>query len=166
MAPDVPRLRLLRGDEAQLFRDYEVALKCAVRHNVNAPEQVVEDACSNAWLQLLRYQPGRTNIFAWLRTVAIREAWRAAERERREVKLDRLPALRDPHATPLEQQLAARDALALLASLPERQRRYLTLLVAGHSHDEIVRHCRTTQTNVTKHLGRARRHLRLVDDRS
>jgi RNA polymerase sigma factor (sigma-70 family) len=157
-------LRLLRGDEAQLFRDYEIAFKSAVRHHVNAPEPVIEDACSNAWLQLLRTQPDRTNIFAWLRTVAIREAWRLAERERRKTTLERLTTHSDPHATPLEQQLAARDALALLAALPDRQRRYLTLLVAGHSRNEISEHTGSTSRMIDRQLTRARRHLRLVRD--
>ena len=50
----------------------------------NAPAQTIEDACQHAWAILLR----RDDItldrggFAWLATVAIREAWRLAARAR------------------------------------------------------------------------------------
>jgi DNA-directed RNA polymerase specialized sigma24 family protein len=157
---------MLRGDEAQLFRDYEVALRCAVRHAVCATEAIIEDACSHAWLQLCRTQPDRDNIFAWLRTVAIREGWRLAARQRRDRTLETLPGETGPCAAAIDDALRAREALATLAALPERQRRYLTLIVSGCSYDEIVRHCATTTTNVNKHLCRARRHLNAVRDDS
>lgn len=166
MAHDIPRARMLRGDEAKLFRDYEVALRCAVRHSVCASEAIVEDACSYAWLQLMRHQPERTSIFAWLRLVAIREGWRLAERQRRDAALDELPAGAGPQATAIDDTVAAREALATLAALPERQRRYLTLVVLGCTYREIVRRYGTTTTNVDKHLRRARRHLKAVRDSS
>ena len=59
-----------RGDEAELFMRHHRPLLRAVGRAVNAPPQVVEDACQNAWLVLLLYQPDRTPaLFAWLRTV-------------------------------------------------------------------------------------------------
>jgi len=53
--------------------------------------------------------------------------------------------------------------LGSLASLPERQRRYLTLLVAGYGYQEIVRLTDATYTNVNKHLTRARASVRRAD---
>lgn len=56
---------------------------------MNAPEAIVEDACAFAWQRLIECQPERTErIFAWLRTVAIHEAWRMARRERVAGSLD------------------------------------------------------------------------------
>ena len=161
---DVPRLRLLRGDEAQLFRTYEVALHCAVRAKVQAPESLIEDACSFAWLQFLRCQPDRATAFPWLRLVAVRECWRLSRRERRDAHLEELPGFQPPAPDTVESGVEARRALHTLASLPGRQRRYLTLLVSGHSYDEITRHCDVTYTNVNKHLARARRTIRDEND--
>ena len=62
-----------RGDEAELFARYHDMLLRAVSRQASAPAVVIEDACAFAWLQLLRYQPQRDNIVAWLVTVAVRE---------------------------------------------------------------------------------------------
>ena len=165
MADTTPTVRILRGDEAELFRQHELALKRAVRAAVNAPEQCIEDACSFAWLQLLRRQPDRATVFGWLRTVAIHEAWVLAARERRDGHLEEFPAFDDRRGAEPPPVVEAHAALRLLAELPEKQRRYLALIVAGFSYNEIADRCDATYTNVNKHLARARRHLRLVADR-
>jgi RNA polymerase sigma factor (sigma-70 family) len=150
----------LRGDEERLFLALNQQLARVVRGVVNGPDALIEDACSFAWMQLVRCQPQRETVFPWLTKVAAREAWRLSRRERREAHLEELPEAavrRDPTA---ERELAARDALAALAALPERQRRYLTLLIAGYRYAEIVDLCGVTHTNVNKHLVRARASLR------
>ena len=164
MAQSTPIVRMLRGDEAELFRRHEFALKRAVRAAVHAPEACIEDACSFAWLQLLRRQPDRATVFGWLRTVAVHEAWVLAARERRDGHLEEFPAWDERRPAEAPPVVEAHTALRLLAELPERQRRYLALLAAGFSYDEIAHRCDATYTNVNKHLARARRHLRLVDD--
>ena len=59
--------------------------------------------------------------------------------------------------------LEAREALEILASLPDRQRADLTLLVAGFSYDEIAELTGgRTYTNVNKHLAKARARVRLA----
>ena len=66
----------LRGDEEQLYRDHHRRLVSSVGWAVQADPALIEDACARAWEQLIHHQPQRTErIFAWLRTVAIREAW-------------------------------------------------------------------------------------------
>jgi RNA polymerase sigma factor (sigma-70 family) len=164
VAHDIPQPRMLRGDEAELYRDHSAALRAAVRHFVHAGDEVVDDACSFAWLQLMRYQPNRETVFAWLRTVAVREAWRIAERDARERTIEHLPTDREPRRGDLSRETDARDALRALAALPHRQRAYLTLLVTGHSYDEIAHRHHVTRTAVNRHLARARRHLRLDRD--
>ncbi len=165
MAHDPPRVQLLRGDEADLFRTYEGALRAAVRFSVNASDEIIEDACSYAWLELCRRQPARDNVFAWLRVVAVRKAWRDRDNEQREaLRLAAVPEDREPLRLDLAHEVRARDALRALAALPPRQRTYLTLIVAGHSYDEIARRHGVTTRTVNRQLGRARRHLRLVRD--
>jgi RNA polymerase sigma factor (sigma-70 family) len=166
MAPDTPPLRLLRGDEAELFRTYEVALRAAVRHRVNTGDAVIEDACSFAWLQLMRHQPNRDTVFAWLRTVAVREAWRLHALAVRELPSDLIYA--DRHAPP-DQLLTITDARRLIDAigvLSPRQRLVLLLFVSGHSYNEIAADHDLSATAVNKALVRARRHLRAVHDPS
>jgi len=158
----------LRGDEGELYRRHHQALLRAVARQVNAPEALVEDACQRAWIILLRRQPDREPaLFAWLRTVAVREAWALSRAQRRTVALEELtdidgdesPVLAGP-VDHLEDALEARRALRALATLPDRQRRYLTRLASGHSYQEIAHAEHASYTNVNKHLARARRTLR------
>jgi len=63
---------------------------------------------------------------------------------------------------PVEPELRneAREALAALARLPDRQRRPMTLKVAGHSYQEIGRELGWSYTQVNRHLTRARKRLK------
>lgn len=56
----------------------------------------------------------------------------------------------------------ARDALRALAALPERQRRYLELRVAGFSYREIAGLTGSSYTSVNKQLTRARARVKLA----
>jgi DNA-directed RNA polymerase specialized sigma24 family protein len=158
-----------RGDEDELYRQHHRDLHRAVARVVRAPHELIEDACQVAWTILLRTQPERHAIFAWLRVVAIHEAYRLSAIERRDARLERLrpeqgdwqDAIADPRS--LEDAVAAVEALRALASLPERQRADLTLKAAGYSYDEIrARTPGRTFTNVNKSLVKARRRLRLA----
>src|SRR3954451_22323395 len=120
---------MLRGDEAQLYREHQAELRQSVRRAVHGPDACIDDACSFAWLQLLRLQPDRATVFGWLRKVAVHEAWRLARRERRDGHLEALPVWEEHcGASDLDATVDAHDAIATLAAVPERQRRYLTLL--------------------------------------
>jgi RNA polymerase sigma factor (sigma-70 family) len=164
----------LRGDEGALFARHNEALRRAVARRVRAPEAVIEDACAFAWLQLLRCQPRRDTALAWLRAVAVHEAWRLARQQRTEAAIDTtadparerdtsrelaVATLVELGAT-LEQRLDAREALRALAALPDRQRRALQRKVAGLSYQEIAAEQDSSTTAVNRHLTRARRRLR------
>jgi RNA polymerase sigma factor (sigma-70 family) len=138
-------------------------------------EAVVEDAALFAWLQLLRCQPERDRIRAWLFVVARREAWRLHAEARKVDSLDAAIRVDEPSgerggAGPLVERIAgretvedahtAREALRALAALPDKQRRYLTLHVAGHGYREICALEGASYTNVNKHLARARGRVR------
>jgi len=153
-----------RGDEAELFARYHDMLLRAVSRRASAPAVVIEDACAFAWAQLLRYQPQRDNIAAWLVTVAAREAWRLSRRQRAELsdeleQPDRYAHLEDVGAT-LDDQIAAREALRAVAELPERQRHLLARQAAGLSHDEIAAETGDSWRTVDRQLGRARAQIR------
>jgi DNA-directed RNA polymerase specialized sigma24 family protein len=152
---------MLRGDEADVYRDLHKRLAAIVRTRVTANDAIREDACSYAWLQFLRHQPNRDTALCWLATVAIREGWRLASQAG-----DLTPTGHTIAVARVDTELAhdAREALTDLAGLPDRQRRYLTLLVSGHTYTDICHHTGATHTNVTKHLSRARRTLRAVQN--
>jgi DNA-directed RNA polymerase specialized sigma24 family protein len=156
-APPAPR-----GDEDRLYRQHHRELHRAVARVVRAPRELIEDACQTAWAALLRTQPDRYAIFAWLRVVAIHEAYRLADIDRRARHLERLnldehdwELVADPRT--LDETVAALEALLTLASLPERQRSDLTLKIAGYSYEEIrALTPERTFTNVNKSLVKAR----------
>jgi DNA-directed RNA polymerase specialized sigma24 family protein len=155
------------GDEDELYRCHHRELHSAVAHIVRAPRELIEDACQTAWAILMSSQPDRYAIFAWLRAVAVHEAYRLSAIDRRDARLERLrPEDGDWHnvtADPrsLADAIEALEALRVLASLPERQRRDSVLKVAGYSYEEIraLTPGRTT-TNVSKSLVKARARIR------
>jgi RNA polymerase sigma factor (sigma-70 family) len=152
----------LRGDEDELYRRHNRDLRRAVAHAVHAPHELIEDACQNAWMILLRAQPERASIFGWLYVVATREAFRLCERDRRHVHLEATLSAGSwdaviADAFSIDAILESREALEMVASLPDRQRSDLTLLVAGFSYVEIAeRTGGRTYTNVNKHIAKAR----------
>lgn len=60
----------------------------------------------------------------------------------------------------LDSQLEAKRGLSILASLPERQCRYLALLVAGYCYQEIVELDGVTYTWTNRHITEGLRVLR------
>jgi hypothetical protein len=156
-----------RGDEAELFRRHHRDLLRAVAHAVNAPRELIEDACQIAWAILLRAQPDRHTVFGWLRVVAIHEAYRLSAIERRETRLaspraadrESLRLIAESHT--LDDALEALEALRALAALPDRQRVDLALKVAGYTYEEIrILTGGRTFTNVSKSLVKARTRIR------
>jgi DNA-directed RNA polymerase specialized sigma24 family protein len=159
-----------RGDEAELYLLHHDPLVRAVARMVNAPAALVEDACQTAWLILLRRQPDRDTVFAWLRIVAVHEAYRLSREERRHARLEALAEGGEWEtfagaAPSLEDTIEARRALAVLAALPQVQREDLALFVAGFGYAEIARlgaH-RRSPNNVNKHLVKARARIRRLE---
>jgi DNA-directed RNA polymerase specialized sigma24 family protein len=131
-----------------------------VRMKINTSDDIIDDACAFAWMQLLRCQPRRDTLFAWLRTVATREALRLDRIERRHTAadFDRLdhPSLRD-HRTDPQAQDELIDALITLASLEDRQRLALGLYALGLRHNDIAEITSDTARSVARQMLRARR---------
>ncbi len=77
-AGDEPLLRL-RGDEPELYLEYNAMLIRRVRWALNASPEDIDDACEFAWVQFLRRQPDRDRLWrSWLFETAKRQAWRLA----------------------------------------------------------------------------------------
>jgi RNA polymerase sigma factor (sigma-70 family) len=162
----MPRAPHLSRDEqiAELYRDHADTLIANVAKRLHATpsDPVVDDACQEAWLLLVRHPDvaieGR--IRGWLHLVAIREAWRLHKRDTRDARGGRLlvdePVLGpEDLAVDRERHHARRAALA---ELNPRQQRDLFLQAAGYGYDEIAALTDTPRNTVNRHLrdGRAR----------
>jgi RNA polymerase sigma factor (sigma-70 family) len=153
-----------RGDETELFERYGEQLVRIVQGVMGVPRHLAEDACSFAWLQLLRCQPGRDSLFAWLRVVATREALRLLKGQARLAAFDEdavepPPALVDGGAS-LELAIDAHEALEQLTALSPQQTRIFSLHVAGLSYEEICEVTGYSWTQVNRHMVRSRAKLR------
>jgi len=156
------------GDETTLFAELYPKLARQVRRLLRTTEQNVQDACSFAFLQLLRYQPSRESVFSWLLTVAVREA---VKLDRRGPRDGRFPAREDGvELEPVDERadpelrleaLAALGAIAA-AGLTARQARIVALHAAGHTYESISEMLALSERTVERQLLRARRKLRLA----
>lgn len=144
------------------FARYAHRLEKAVRANVRAPDAVIEDACSFAWLQRLTHEPDRATVYPWLTKIAIRHAWRLMSRETREVPLESLAEDMDVRHAAVDVELAmrARDAIIAVADLPERRRQLVSMILAGYAHDEISQLTNMSCRTINKQLTKARKSLR------
>jgi DNA-directed RNA polymerase specialized sigma24 family protein len=149
-----------RGDETALYEAWAPRLLRTVASCVNTSDANVHDACSIAWMQLLRCQPRRETALAWLITVAKREAIRLDQADRRDaeaLEVDRVP---DPHGvTPGREALA--DTLGLVARLHPRRRAMLLEHASGYTFDEIAARHGVTRARACALVYKAR--LQLAD---
>jgi RNA polymerase sigma-70 factor, ECF subfamily len=152
----------LCGDEAELFAAHHAALRARVCRHVRTSASNVDDACSFAWVQLLRRQPDRATVLEWLTTVAIREAIRLDQHSRRYDGLEGVADRASAHGTLTRAEALA--ALEVVATLPPRQRDVLALQVAGYSYDEIAQLTGRTARAVDRHLRRAHAAVRRARD--
>jgi DNA-directed RNA polymerase specialized sigma24 family protein len=168
-----------RGDEADLYRRHHRRLLQAVSHAVNAPPDVIEDACQTAWAALLRCTVERATVFAWLRIVAIHEAWKHAARTRTEtpagafltacageLELGEHP---EPAADTrdVSDQVAARihhaQRLADLATIKPHELQALYLKGLGYRYREIMQITGASYTAVNRRITEGRRSLRKLE---
>jgi DNA-binding CsgD family transcriptional regulator len=150
-----------------LYRRYQGRLRAWLAGRVSASPALVEDACASAWMILIAKRPDcGERVFGWLCTVALHEAYRLLRLERREPPRehgDRQPAFVPPGRDDPEAALEAKRALLALASLRERERRYMAWQAGGYRYREIQTLAGgATYTNVNKHLTRAHARLRVL----
>jgi len=118
--------------------------------------ELVEEACSFAWAQLIRKQPQRPTVFAWLWRVAVRELWRL---QRAEAGQQKAREPRPKACSPIEIRHTWIEALDALGALLPRQRRMLGLQTAGYTYDDICEATGATWRTVDRQLVRARKRL-------
>jgi RNA polymerase sigma factor (sigma-70 family) len=162
-------------DVARLYVEESVRVRRIVRMSVTAPPAVIEDACQVAWSRLLihRARLRRESARAWLVRVAVREAIKSIQRERRERSLEALleqggrsaaggsadPGMTLPTPALIEDLVEQKNRLDSIRALPERQRRLLWLQGLGLSYREMAGETGMTRRTVERQLMRARSSL-------
>jgi DNA-directed RNA polymerase specialized sigma24 family protein len=166
-------------DIARLYRRHHRDLERAVTAAVRAPREVVEDACQTAWTIMLRSQPRQATWFAWLRVVAIRQAWEQCARIRNErpagafisadaSEIGAFEYPEPPAETPdIPDRVADRmqhaNRLADLAAIKPNDRRTLYLLGLGYRYREIMQLTGASYTAVNRRITEGRRALQKLE---
>ena len=158
--------KITLDDIAVLYTALAPNLERIVRLDVQASDQVIEDACQFAWAGLVAHADRlRGNgTLSWLAKTAIREAFKLSRRDRRELSLDHAletdgDALGPPGPAP-DELIQAREQLASISLLPERQQRLLWLQGLGLSYREMAVHAHCSERTIERQLLRAKRGLR------
>jgi RNA polymerase sigma factor (sigma-70 family) len=160
---------------ARLYAEEAVRVRRIVRMSVMAPPAVIEDACQVAWSRLLihRARLRRESARAWLVRVAVREAVKSIQRERRERSLEALleqggrsvasgstdTGMTLPTPALIEDLVEQKHRLESIRLLPERQRRLVWLQGLGLSYREMAGETGMTRRTVERQLMRARSSL-------
>jgi RNA polymerase sigma factor (sigma-70 family) len=162
-------------DVARLYAEEAVRVRRIVRMSVTAPPAVIEDACQVAWCRLLihRARLRRESARAWLVRVAVREAVKSIQRERRERSLEALleqggrsaargsaqTGMTLPAPALIDDLVEQKHRLESIRALPERQRRLVWLQGLGLSYREMAAATGMTRRTVERQLMRARSSL-------
>ena len=159
------------GDEANLYQQLAMPVERIVRSRVDAPREVVEDACHHAWAKLINHSErvDRETALGWLVTTAVREAWKLERRERREASLEataeeagELPV---PSRLPGPAERAEfRERLAELKRLSDRHRQIVWLRAVGLSYAEMAAYTGDTVRSVERQIARATARIREISE--
>jgi RNA polymerase sigma factor (sigma-70 family) len=158
------------GDVGELYGELSKRLEQIVRFDVRAPDTVIEDACQFAWSRLVHHRARvhRETSLAWLVRTAVHEAVKLIRRDGRELSLeaaletsgDAMLGLRAPAP---EEVVVARERLAQIGVLPERQQRLLWLHGLGLTYAEMAHRTGCTPRTVERQLLRAKRTVRALE---
>lgn len=159
---------LSRADQiGALFVAHAEALRTHVARQVNSTDDVLDEACAFAWVQLLSHpdvdlaDPSR--VYWWLYRTAQRQAWQLHKRTRRELPAGHpLPSGCDRFSTvpdasvDLEQQIEDREELRELHTLRPAVRDTIVLHACGYSYTEIRNRMGVSATTILKRVRKAR----------
>jgi len=151
--------------ESELYEEHAAKLRRVLGSRVATGDANLDDACGFAWTQLLATRPALDQIFAWLLTVATREAWRLHRLERRQAgdgdDLVPVEAVASPTADAhAEDRVQLDEAVQAVKTLHPRKRRMLVLHVTGFTYEEIGREYGVSTERARELVYRARLQLR------
>ena len=147
-------------DFTAAYRELAGPLAQLVRTDVRTSEEVVEDACQEAWSRLWTHGSGvqAERTLSWLATTARREALRLQRHTPYERPLE--PGQVSAAASTVDALAERREQLARVNDLPARQQRMLWMRMLGFRCDEIGNALACTPRTVDRQLARARAKVR------
>ena len=155
------------SDLDELYVSLSGRLEQIVRIDVRAQDVVIEDACQFAWSRLVfhRDRVQRDSTLSWLARTAVHEAVKQVRRDSRELSLDAAVETGGDgvvrlRAAATDDLVAARQRLAQVELLPERQRRLLWMQAIGLSYRDMSARTGSSQRAVERQLIRARKKVR------
>ena len=171
----MPTTRRAKQIAALYAAEHDHLTNLVTRRLRNVDAQTIEDACSFAWMQILRkptvsLDGPRHSIMGWLTLVAERQAWTLVKRQQRSVGVDdehqlEVASIDTGEFVPSSEQLALlRERLDLVRQLPERPRRFLLRLMVGYSYSDIAAAEDVSYRIVNRQVARAKRLLRQLDE--
>lgn len=164
----MPTTNPSRADQiGALFAEKAEILRSTVARHVHSTDDVIDEACGFAWLQLLRHPhvdlTDPVRVFWWLYRTAQRQAWHLHERAQRAVPAGHPTTsscdvfTRQPDASvDLVRQIEDREALRALHRLRPAVRDTAVLKSCGYTYDEIRAIHNISATTITKRVHRAR----------
>jgi DNA-directed RNA polymerase specialized sigma24 family protein len=163
------RIERIAAMHAQHARRLERQVAC----RVYATPQTIEDACSFAWMQLVRHTSVDLGLpdapaLGWLSLTATREARsleakRAREQLVDDIDLERARWRREQVAPGTEDLAAQRARLRLVTQIPERPRRFMLRHALGYTYREVAADENVSMTTTDKQIARGKRLLRALD---
>lgn len=137
----------------------------ALRRAVGGPDALIEDACSYAWMQLLRCEHVALDAdgFRWLYVVAIHEGYRLSDRGRRDIAAGaptELTLRSESLDLQIDRRERFRESTRMLGELRPRQARMVLLHASGFSYAEIATITGDSLLTVERQLLRGKRALR------
>jgi RNA polymerase sigma factor (sigma-70 family) len=139
---------------------------------IRTTPEIVDDACSYAWMRFIVCQPRRDSAFAWLSQVARNEALRldrlAREQMSRERSLDdgeRAENLAPANAEKADVALEFRELRDRLLELSPRQREAVLLHAAGWRYPELGERLGIGRSRLSHLISRGVRRMREMDQR-
>lgn len=167
---EMAQASVVGADVGELYRALAKPLERIVRVGIQAPDQVIEEACQFAWARLVlhRSRVRREGAFGWLVKTAMHEALKLVRRSGRDLSLEAeiesgdAQERSDPRPGP-DDVCEQRDRLSRLDSLSRRQQRLLWLYGLGLTYDEIAAQDACSRRTVERQLQRARTTLRGLD---
>jgi len=154
---------LTLNDLATLYPGLAPRLKQVLNRTVDAPPAIREEACQLAWGRLVSHhgEIEPQHALGWLATTARREVIRMLRESDELEPLD--PGVPAPPQGSPPALVEARQRLAELANLPQRQQQIIWLRGVGYASTEIASHTGDTPRTVERQLALARRNLRHLE---
>lgn len=153
-----------RRVQEALYRQYCSAMLLLCRSYTKNEEDAVEvlqDGFLKVFQQIERFDPAKSSLYTWMRTIMIRTAIDSLRRNNRKQEVVEWKETHDPQVdAEALQQMSGHEILFLLQNLPTTTRMVFNLYITeGYNHREIGQFLSISEGTSKWHLSEARKYL-------